>query len=91
MVILFDFFNSAPTLAFFNISKYPPGLDSPANCSGSPIAFITKGVPTFSPLISMIFPPHEMLVVVTSLWSLIDMASAPAFFNSFTTLKTSTS
>ena len=67
IVILFDFFKSAPTLAFLNNSKYPPGLDKPANCSGRPIAFITNGTPTFSPFISIIFPPHEIPVVGTIL------------------------
>ena len=89
--LLFDFFNSASTLYPLNNSKYPPCLDNPANCSGSPIALITNGAPTFSPLISIRFPPQEIPVVGTILWSLIEIASAPAFFNSFTTLKMSTS
>ena len=66
-MILFDFLSSTPTVAFFKTSKYPPGLDNAANCSGSPIAFITKGAPTFSPLISIIFPPQDMLLVGTNL------------------------
>ena len=46
--MLFDFFSSTPMLYPFNVSRYPPGLDNAASCSGSPIAFITNGAPTFS-------------------------------------------
>lgn len=89
--MLFDFFSSTPMLYPFNVSKYPPGLDSAASCSGKPIAFITNGAPTFSWLMSMMFPPHIIPVVGTILWSFIDIASAPAFCNSFITLSTSKS
>ena len=65
--MLFDFFKSTPTVALFKTSKYPPGLDNAASCSGSPIAFITNGAPTFSPLISIIFPPQTILLVGTNL------------------------
>ena len=78
-MILLDFFNSTPILAFFSISKYPPCLDKADNCSGNPIALITNGAPTFSPLISIMFPPQEILLVGINLCSLIEIASAPAF------------
>ena len=89
---MLDLSNSTPIEYFsFNEFKYPPGLFNPANCSGRPIALITNGAPTFSLFISIIFPPHIIPVVGTNLWSLIDIASAPAFFNSFITLNISPS
>ena len=52
---------------------------------------MTNGAPIRSPLMSIVFPLQEIAVVNTHLWSFIDIASAPALINSFTTLKTSIS
>ena len=68
------------------MSKYPPTLFTLINTSGIPIAFIVNGAPTFSPFTFMIFPSHSIDDVVTNLCSFIEIASAPAFFSSFTTL-----
>ena len=65
--MLFDFLSSTPMLYPFSVSKYPPGLDNAASCSGNPIAFITNGAPTFSLFISIILPPHIIPVVGTIL------------------------
>ena len=65
--MLLDFFSSAPILYSFKVCKYPPGLESAANCSGSPIAFITNGAPIFSLFTSIIFPPHIIPLVGTIL------------------------
>ena len=54
-----------------------------------PIAFITNGELIFSPFILIIFPSHVNDVVETTLWSFIDIASAPAFLSSFITPKMS--
>lgn len=68
------------------MSKYPPTLFTLINTSGIPIAFIVNGAPIFSPFTFMIFPSHSIDDVVTNLCSFIEIASAPAFFSSFTTL-----
>ena len=73
------------------MSKYPCGLSKFARFSGSPIALIVNGEPTLSPFIFIIAPPHCIDVVETTLWSFIDIASAPVFFNSFIILSTSMS
>ena len=91
IVILFDFSKLTPTFASFNIYKYPPGLCNPDKYSGNPIAFITNGAPILSPFISIVLPLQDIAVFATHLWSFIEIASAPAFINSFTTLSTSIS
>ena len=74
-----------------NLLNQPPGLDKFARASGEPIAFISNGDPIFSPFIFMMFPPHIIGVVNIILWLFIDIASAPAFFNSLTTFSKSIS
>ena len=61
---------------------YPPGLSSVSKLP--PIAFITNGVPTISPFTLVMLPAQLIEVVGIILWSFIDIAIAPAFFNSFT-------
>ena len=80
---MLDFFKSTPILAFFIYDKYPPALFKFARFSGNPIAFIVNGDPIFCPFIVIMFPPHSIDVVGTTLWSFTDIASAPAFFSSF--------
>lgn len=55
----------------------------PYNKSLSPIALITNGLPTFSPFICITFPAQLILVELTILFPFIEIASAPAIFNSF--------
>ena len=76
---------------FSSLLRYPPGLDKFANASGEPIAFISNGEPILSPFIFIVFPPHIIGVVKIILWLFIDIASAPAFFNSFITFNKSKS
>ena len=84
IVISLFFCNSTFILRSFNLSNVPSVLFKFANVSGNPIAFITKGEPIFSSFMFITFPPHIIDVVGTTLSLFIDIASAPAFFNSFT-------
>ena len=69
---------------FFNLYNVPPFfVNSPYNKSLSPIALITNGLPTFSPFICITFPAQLILVELTILFPFIEIASAPATFNSF--------
>jgi len=84
IVMSLFFCNSTFILRSFNLANVPSGLLRFANVSGNPIAFITNGEPIFSSFMFITFPPHIIDVVRTILSSFIDIASAPAFFSSFT-------
>ena len=77
---------------FFNCAKNPPGLCiAPSNASCDPIAFILNGELILFPFINITFPSHVIEVKLVILSSFIDIASAPAFFNSFTSVNKSVS